>query len=75
VARIHFLAGDCEKALTALQLDVRSAKHWDGLTELVSACVRRDPRLWREAVRIATAGAVGVEKARAALSVLRARFA
>jgi hypothetical protein len=74
VARIHFLAGDCAKALTALRLDVRSATQWDGLTELVAACVRADPAQWRNALSIATAGETGAGKARAALSVLRARF-
>jgi hypothetical protein len=75
VARIHFLAGDCAKALTALSLDVRSATQWDGLTELVAACVKKDRALWREAIGIATAGETGTRKARAALAVLRARFA
>ncbi len=73
VARIHFLAGDCAKALTALELDVRSAAHFDGLRELVVACVEKNPALWRMALEIVLAGEDGaLGKARAGAAVLAA---
>jgi hypothetical protein len=70
VARIHFLAGDCAKALTALRLDVRTASHLDGLSGLLADCVRREPALWRSALSIALAGD---SRLRAASAVLAAR--
>jgi hypothetical protein len=75
VARIHFLTHDCAKALTALELDVRSAAHFDGLRDLVVECVRRDPRLWRMALEIVLAGEDGTAaKLGAAASVVGARL-
>jgi hypothetical protein len=74
VARIHFLAGDCAKALTALRLDVRTASHLDGLRGLVVDCVRREPRLWRTAIEIVLAGGDSTAaKLRAAAAVIQAR--
>src|SRR5437879_358899 len=74
VARIHFLAGDCTKALTALRLDVRTAAHFDGLRGLVVDCVRHDPKLWRTALEIVLAGEESTgAKLRAVGAVLRAR--
>jgi hypothetical protein len=76
VARIHFLAGDCRKALTALELDVRSAAHFDGLRELVVDCVRRDRALWRPALAIVLAGEEGAAaKLRAVGAVAAASLA
>jgi hypothetical protein len=75
VARIHFLAGNAAHALTALQLDVRSAAHFDGLADLALACVRTEPRLWRAALHVVAGGEEGfVPKARAAGAIMRARF-
>src|SRR5712691_5071750 len=45
VGRIHLLVGDCDRALSALQLEVHSLSHWSGVHEIVAACVRRNPRL------------------------------
>jgi hypothetical protein len=74
VARIHLLAGDCAKALTALQLDLRTIEHIDGLTEFAVMCTRRDPDLWRRALRLAMHGKRGLRRYRAAFAVLRARL-
>lgn len=74
VARIHLLSGDCAKALTALQLDLRTIDHIDGLTDFAVACTRRDPSLWRRALRLAMHGKGGPRRYGAALSVLRARL-
>src|SRR5918911_1644381 len=41
VSRIHYLCHDCERALAALQLEVRSLSQWTGVHEIVAACVRR----------------------------------
>jgi len=74
VARIHFLAGDCAKALTALRLDVRTASHLDGLRGLLVDCVRREPTLWRTALAIAVAGEDSAgAKLRATAAVVNAR--
>jgi hypothetical protein len=75
VARIHLLAGDCERALSALQLEVRGLSHWSGVSEVVAACVRRHPRTWRRGLGLALAAETGlVGKLRAAAIVARARF-
>jgi hypothetical protein len=73
VARIHLLAGDCAKALTALQLDLRTIDHIDGLTEFAVTCTHRDPALWRRALRLAMHGETGPRRYRAALAVVHAR--
>jgi hypothetical protein len=75
VARIHLLVGDCERALSALQLEVRGLSHWSGVSEIVRDCVRRNPRLWRRGLRLALAAEAGVVgKFRATALVAAARF-
>jgi hypothetical protein len=73
VARIHFLAGDCAAALTALQLDLRALEHIDGVTEFAVTCARRDPSVRRRALRVALRGTRGFDKLRAVAAVLSAR--
>ena len=73
IARIHFLAGDCAAALTALQLDLRTLDHLDGLTDFAVTCARRDPTLRRQALRVVLRGTRGVDRLRAAAAVLSAR--
>jgi hypothetical protein len=74
VARIHLLAGDCTKALTALQLDLRAVDQLHGLTDFTVACVRREPALWWSALRLAVRGERGHRKVVAAFAVARARL-
>lgn len=75
VARIQFLAGNCIAALTALQLDVRSAAHFDGLTDLAVACVAREPRLWRSALGVVAGGEETLPaKVRAMTAIVRTRL-
>jgi|SRR5438132_6559956 len=75
VARIHLLVGDCERALSALQLEIHGLSHWSGANEIVAACVRRNPRMWRRGLRLALAAEAGLlGKLRAAAVVGRARF-
>jgi hypothetical protein len=75
VARVRYLVGDYDDALVALGLAVRSADHLEPtVPELAADCVRRSPRLWRDAVRIALSGGTYRERVRAALAVVRARF-
>ena len=76
VARVRFLAGDYEDALGALRLAVSGAERVDpGVPQLASDCVRRSPRLWRGALRVALAGGTASQRAGAAWAVVRARFA
>src|SRR5919108_84161 len=71
----HLLADDCELALSALQLEIRSASHSPGASELAAACVRRDPHTWRRGLRLALAAEAGVPgKLRAAAAIWRARL-
>lgn len=75
VARIRYLAGDYEDALGALQLAVRGAERVEpGVPELATQCVRRSPRLWWRALRVALTGGTASQRAGAAWAVLRARF-
>jgi hypothetical protein len=75
VARVHLLVGDCERALSALQLEIRSASHSPGASEIAAACVRRDPRTWRRGLRLALAAEAGMPgKLRAAAAICRARL-
>src|ERR1700704_3830171 len=43
VSRVQFLAGDCDRALAALQLEVHSVSEWGGVHEIVAGCVRKNP--------------------------------
>jgi hypothetical protein len=75
VARIHLLVGDCERALSALQLEVRGLSRWSGVTDIVAGCIRRNPRLWRRGLWLALAAEASLPgKMRAAAVVGRARF-
>lgn len=76
VARVRFLAGEYEDALTALGLAARSAEGGleEASAELVRLCVARRPSLWRSALRVATAGGSPGRRAQEVLRVLRARL-
>jgi hypothetical protein len=75
VARVRYLAGDYEDALGALLLAVRGAERIEpGVPELASDCVRRSPRLWGRALRLALTGGTASQRAGAAWAVLRARL-
>jgi hypothetical protein len=68
VARVHYLAGDYEAALIAIDLNCGLG----GVEQeaLVLDCVRRDRRLWRAAARIAARN----WPARSVLRILRLRL-
>jgi hypothetical protein len=75
VARIHYLAGDYEDALAALDLSVRGAQRHDGApAELAVECVRRQPRLWRGALRVALAAGPLRQRGRTLAAVVGARI-
>ena len=75
VARVRFLAGDYDEALTALHLAVRSSEQLDdAVAALATDCVRRSRRTFRKALGVALAGGSSTQKAGAALAVIRARF-
>jgi len=65
VARVHYLSGDYEATLAAIELN-RGLGGIEQQQALVLDCVRRDPRLWRIALR--------QSPARSMLRVLRVRF-
>ena len=67
VARVHYLAGDYESALIAIDLNrgLGAVEH----EALVLDCVRRDRRLWRSAARISLR-----TRSRSLLRVLRVRL-
>jgi hypothetical protein len=73
VSRVHYLAGDPVRALTAIELELRGLSRWEGVSELAAACVGRDRRLWRRGLRVAAAAERGPRKLRAVAAVLRAR--
>jgi hypothetical protein len=57
VARVRFLAGDYAGALDALHLALRAADRVDAeVARLAQECVRRDKRLLRRGLVVATAG-------------------
>ena len=64
IARIHFLGGDPDRTLTALQLDARTTERaqLDDVVTLVLACVHCDRRLWRRGLRIALTGSAGFDR-------------
>ena len=75
VARIHLVVGDCERALSALQLEVHSVSQWTGVNEIVADCVQRNPGVWRRGLRLAVAAESNLPgKLRAAAIVGRARL-
>lgn len=74
VARVHFLARDTTRCLAALELELRGLSRWDGVGELVVEAVRRDPRRWRQGLRLVLVAERGARKARAAAAVVGARI-
>jgi hypothetical protein len=68
LADVHYLAGDNEAALIAIDLNRGLGAF--AQEALVLDCVRRDPRLWRAAARIA----VRTGSNRRVLRVLRVRL-
>lgn len=70
VARVRYLAGDYEEALGAL--DIVRGGVAEEMTPLAVDCARRDPRLWRSALRIVMRRGSLAERVRAAAAVLRA---
>jgi len=75
VSRIHFLAGECERALSALRLETCTRGPWEGVGELVVGCVRRDPALWRRGFGIALSAESGSLRLRTLAAIVRARLA
>ena len=72
VARVRYLVGDYEQALVALDV-VRGDVNRE-MTPLAIDCVRRDRRLWRNALPIVVRRGSALERGRAALRVVRARL-
>ena len=68
LAEVHYLAGDYEAALIAIDLNRGLGAF--AQEPLVLDCVRRNPRLWRAAARIATRTGSN----RGVLRVLRVRL-
>jgi hypothetical protein len=75
IARVRFLVGDYAAALDALGLSVSGADRVEGaVLELLPACVRRDPSLWRRALRVAFAGGTPWQRLGTAARVVAARL-
>ena len=75
IARVRFLAGDYAEALDALHLSLRGADRVDtDVARLARECVRRDKRLLRRALVVATAGGTPWQRLATAGSVLAARL-
>src|SRR3954471_14000391 len=75
VARVRFLAGDYAAALDGLHLALRGADRVDAdVGRLAKECVRRDKRLLRLALVVATAGGTPWQRLATAGGVLAARF-
>jgi hypothetical protein len=64
VARIHFLAGHPNQALTALSLDARSIERaqLEDVVTLVMICVWCDRRLWKRGLFLALANSRGIDR-------------
>jgi hypothetical protein len=64
VARIHFLAGHPNMALTALSLDARSIERskLEDVVTFVMICVWCDRRLWRRGLFLALANSQGTDR-------------
>jgi hypothetical protein len=74
IARVRFLVGDYAQALDALALSVRGADRVEpAVLALVPACVRRDRRLRRSALRVALAGGTPSQRLATAARVVAAR--
>jgi hypothetical protein len=74
IARVRFLVGDYAQALDALALSVRGPDRVEAaVLELVPACVRREPRLWRRALGVAFAGGTPRQRLATAARVVAAR--
>lgn len=75
VARVRLLAGETAHAVAALRLATRGAAHVDGtIVDLATLCVRREPKLWRQAARVALAGGTPMQRLGSVAAVVRARF-
>ena len=75
IARVRFLAGEYAGALDALHLALRGADRLDAdAARLAKECVRRDKRLMRRALVVASAGGTPWQRLATAASVLAARF-
>jgi hypothetical protein len=70
VARVRYLVGDYEHALVALDV-VRGDVNRE-MTPLAIDCVRREKRLWRNALPIVVRRGSPLDRGRAAWSVVRA---
>src|SRR3954470_19317785 len=76
VARVRYLGGDDTHAVAALRLAARGADSADPrVVDLASLVVRRTPRLWRRALRVAAAAGTPSQRAASVAAVTRARFA
>jgi hypothetical protein len=76
LGRVRYLGGDDAQALAALRIATRGADSVDpGVLELAALVVRRTPRLWRRALRIAASAGGPSQRAAAVAAVTRARFA
>src|SRR5204863_199564 len=70
----HVLRSDLRDR-DALRLAARGAKRLAAaVLELVTFCVRRDRRVWRQAVRVPLAGGTPLQRLGGAAAVVRARF-
>jgi len=74
VARIHYLAGHPNMALTALSLDARSIERsqLEDVVTFAVNCVWCDRRLWRRALPLALASSHGVDRLLVPARVLNA---
>lgn len=74
VARIHFLAGHPNQALTALALDARTVERsqLEDVVTFVMICVWCDRRLWRRGLGLALANSRGVDRLLVPLRILNA---
>jgi hypothetical protein len=75
-ARVRFLAGEYDAALDTLRLAVQGVERHldDSVAELTVACVKRDPAVWRKALRVASGGGTGRQQLALAAAIVRARF-
>jgi hypothetical protein len=72
-ARVRYLAGDCERALGALQLAVHGADRLDpAIAELVALVVAREPALRIRAVKVVLGGGTPWQRLRNAAAAARA---
>jgi hypothetical protein len=71
-ARVRYLAGDYEQSLGALRLAVHGAERVDpSISELVSAVVRRAPKLRLRAMKVVLSGGSAWQRLRNAAALVR----